>query len=217
MQFAMQDLIQKFSRLTGISCEMIVSSSGKLTAQIMQGAPYDLFVSANEKYPQEIFELGLCKNKPQPYAYGNLILWSIRDTMPELSVLQSEKTKHIALPNPKVAPYGKAAYAILKTLPFFQKIETKLVYGENISQTNQFIVTQAAEVGFTALSSVHSLPYKNKGKWTLVTSEKHLPIAQTAVLLEQNDAAKKFYQFLFSKEAKKTLKKFGYLTTQADF
>jgi molybdate transport system substrate-binding protein len=217
MQFAMQELSQKFTDLTGISCELIVSSSGKLTAQIIEGAPYDMFVSANEKYPQEIFKRGLCLNKPRMYAFGNLVLWSMTNTTPELSLLQSEKIKHIALPNPKVAPYGKAAFEVLKALPYFQILEKKLVFGESISQTNQFIRTQAAEIGFTALSVVLSKSHKNKGKWTLISSKKHLPIAQTAVLLKENEATKKFYRFLFSPEAKKTLKKFGYLTTASEF
>lgn len=217
MQFAMQDLCKKFTKFTGISCELIVSSSGKLTAQITEGAPYDLFLSANEKYAQEIFKLGKYQDKPRIYAFGNLVLWTMSDTIAELSLLQSEKIKHIALPNPKSAPYGKAAYEVLQALPNFQKLEKKLVYGESISQTNQFIFTQAAEIGFTALSVVRSDPYKNKGKWTLLSSKKHLPISQTAILLRQNESAKKFYRFLFSSEAKKTLKKFGYLTRESEF
>jgi molybdate transport system substrate-binding protein len=217
MQFAMQDLSKKFTKLTGISCELIVSSSGKLTAQITEGAPYDLFLSANEKYAQKIFKLGKYQDKPRIYAFGNLVLWTMSDTIAVLSVLQSEKIKHIALPNPKSAPYGKAAYEVLQALPNFQKLEKKLVYGESITQTNQFISSQAAEIGFTALSVVRSDPYKNKGKWTMISSKKHLPIPQTAILLKQNEPAKMFYRFLFSSEAKKTLKKFGYLITESEF
>lgn len=217
MQFAMHELSKKFTQNTHISCEMIVGSSGKLTAQIAEGAPYDLFVAANVKYPQKIFDLGVCRNNPRIYGYGRLVLWTSGNIAPKLEVLQTDSIKHIALPNPKVAPYGKAAYDLLTALPYFQKIEKKLVYGESISQTNQFISTQAAEIGFTALSVVHSEPFKNSGKWTALATEKQSLIPQAALLLTQKESAEKFFQFLFSPDAKKTLKKFGYLTDELNF
>lgn len=215
MQFAMQELTHNFTKETGIQCNLVISSSGKLTAQIKQGAPYDLFVSADMKYPDVLHKEGFALQKPKIYAYGKLVLWSLdKSIKPGLSVLKSSIVKHIACANPKTAPYGVATIQVLKHNKIYNSIKSKLVYGESISQTNQFIISKSAQIGFTAKSVVLSPEMKGKGQWIELNPSSYAPIAQGVVILKQDHveeaAAKRFYNFLFSAEAKKILKSFGY-------
>ncbi len=215
MQFAMKALTEQFSQTTGIGCDMVISSSGKLTAQIKEGAPYDIFVAANMKYPEEVFKSGLAVEKPIVYAHGKLVLWTMVDQLePSLISLDTPVIRHIALANPRTAPYGAAALAVIKQLRSKEVLEPKLVYGESIAQTNQFIVTEAAEVGFTAMSVVRSPQMNGKGQWTEVDPTTYDLIEQGVALLKHsektNASAEKFYRFLLSEEAKSILMNFGY-------
>lgn len=215
MQFAMEPLIQTFTHETGITCEMAISSSGKLTAQIEEGAPFDLFISADMKYPTRLFEKGLSTAAPEVYAYGKLVLWSMmEDLEPSFELLSEEKIHHIALANPKTAPYGVAATQVLKHFKLLDALQHKLVYGESISQTNQFIVSKAAELGFTAKSVVLSPRMNGNGQWLDIDMSLYSPIAQGVVMLRHTDQDKviiqQFYNFLFSEKAKEILVRFGY-------
>lgn len=215
MQFAMKDLSQEFTKQTGINCDIIVSSSGKLTAQIKEGAPYDLFVSADMKYPEDLYQSGFTTKKPEVYAFGKLVLWSIKEGLkPNIAQLTDENIKHIALANPKTAPYGQAALDVLNHHNIFEKVEKKLVYGESISQTNQFIISGSAQVGFTAKSVVLSPKVEGEGQWTAIDESSYTPIAQGVVILKKDNPsenAEKFYSFLFSERSKEILEDYGYL------
>ena len=215
MQFAMEVLADSFSARTGTPCQLIIGSSGKLTAQIMEGAPFDVFISADMKYPREIFQSGRGDSAPRPYVLGSLVLWSMKaDLAPSIEMLTSEAIQHIALANPQYAPYGKAAYEFLSRQGILPRVKGKLVFGESISQANQFISTEAAEIGFTAKSVVLSPPIKGKGKWIELEPESYPPIEQGAILIKRekeiNPAAKSFYTFLFSSYAKEVLTAYGY-------
>ncbi|NAS32594.1 molybdate ABC transporter substrate-binding protein [Flavobacteriaceae bacterium R38] len=215
MQFAMKALTEAFTLQSGIKCELVVSSSGKLTAQIKEGAPYDIFVAANMKYPNEVYNSGFAEAPPEIYAYGKLVLWTnIENITPLPEYLTDASVKHIALANHTTAPYGTAAIEVLKSKKLLDTIEEKLVYGESVSQVNQFITSKSAEVGFTALSVVLSRELENKGKWTEIDQGLYRPIAQGIVLLKSKEEkkinSKAFYTFLFSDEAKLILKNFGY-------
>lgn len=219
MQFVMPILVQHFTNKTNIECELIIGSSGKLTAQIKEGAPYDVFVAANMKYPTEIYNNEQALTKPQVYGYGKLVLWSMIDTIePAIANLKANYIQHIALANSKTAPYGIAAVEVLKHYNLYNKLEGKLVYGESIAQTNQFINSKSVEVGFTAMSVVLSPNIKGKGNWVAIDTTLHKPIKQGVVLIKQktkeNKYAQKFYDFLFSIEAKNILKKYGYLVNE---
>ena len=219
MQFAMEALTDQFSKKTDIDCDLIISSSGKLTAQIKEGAPFDIFVAANMKYPQEIFDNGLAQAPPKIYAYGKLVLWSmVKDLTPSVESLSDPSIRHIALANPKIAPYGVAAKEVLAYYKLFEKVKNKLVYGESIAQTNQFITTQSAELGFTAMSVALSPKVKGKGQWVSLADSTYHPIKQGVVIInrEKNyqDNTQKFYEFLFSKEAKQILQTFGYIVEE---
>ncbi len=215
VQFAMEELAEQFTKKTGIECDVIISSSGKLTAQIKEGAPYDLFISADMKYPELLHSFGLTTSPPKPYALGNLVLWSITVTQPAASIQKLGNVphiKHIALANPKTAPYGEAAIKALRHYHLFDTLQSKLVYGESISQVNQFVISKTAEVGFTAKSVVMSPKMKGQGDWSEVPMESYPPIAQGVVVVKngQVEKAEAFYEFLFSQEAKVILERFGY-------
>lgn len=215
LQFAIQDLVDNFSQKSGVECEIIISSSGKLTAQIIEGAPFDLLLSADMKYPQELFNRKLTRFQPDIYAYGNLILWTLHeDIMPVLETLLSEQVTHIAIGNPKTAPYGLSAMEVLSKLGTEQALEKKLVYGESIAQTNQFIISKSVDLGFTSKSVVMSSQMKDKGQWTEIDKNLYSPMAQGMVVLNSRKAfeskAIQFREYVLSTEGKEILHKFGY-------
>lgn len=218
VQYAMEELIREFEAETNIEVQTVVSSSGKLSAQISQGAPYDVFVSADEKYPAEIARSGLAAGPPEVYAYGHLVLWTVRqdiDLSPGLSVLNARAISKIAVANPDLAPYGEQSMRVLRHLGLEDRLRTKLVFGENISQTSQYIMSGACDVGFTAKSVVLASQLAGKGRWMEVPGESYSPIAQAAVRTRSGAArrpeeSKKFFAFLFSRKAREILREYGY-------
>jgi len=219
MQFAMQELADRFSAEAGIPCKITLSSSGKLTAQIREGAPFDLFVSADMKYPEALYQEGLGERPPKVYAYGKLVLYTLSNSLePSLEKLSDPGVQHIAMANPETAPYGAAALEVLRHYGLYQAVQEKLVYGESIAQTNQFIVSRAAEMGFTAMAAVRSPEMQGKGRWSAIDPQTYSPIAQGALLLKGNAqkqaAALAFYEYLSSPEAAGILEKYGYTTDE---
>lgn len=216
MQFALEEIVEKFERQTSIKTQLTTSSSGKLTAQIREGAPYDIFVSADMKYPMEINRLGLALSPPKVYARGQLALWSIQnDWKVDLAELSDSKINHIAIANPKTAPYGLAAIQTLERLQILKKIQNKLVFGESVSQANQFIVTGSVEAGLTALSVLKSPQMKAQQNWIKVDTALYDPILQGVIIINTTpmlSEAKAFYEFLFTPSAKNILHKYGYIT-----
>ena len=217
MQFVLDEISTAFTQETGIECEKIISSSGKLTAQIKEGAPYDIFISADMKYPLELYNTGFTTNKPTIYAYGKLVLWSMFDTIqPSINLLLQKNITHIASANPKTAPYGIATEEVLNHYKIFDTIKNKLVYGESIAQTNQFITTKATEIGFTSKSVVLSPIVKGKGNWIDIDETTYTPIKQGIVIIKNSPSSSEkkeiFYNFLFSKKGTAILNKFGYAT-----
>lgn len=216
MQVPMEALTKRFTEKYGVHCELIIGSSGKLTAQIVEGAPYDIFVAANMKYPEMVHAEGKALDNPKVYAHGKLVLWSMSlETPVSIHALTEPHIRHIALANPKTAPYGTAALEVLHQYGLFEKVEHKLVYGESIAQTNQFITSEAAQIGFTALSTVLSPQMKGKGNWVEIEEGQYAPISQGVVQLKRERTNGKevqdVYDFLFSGGAKEILKDFGYL------
>ncbi len=216
MQYAMEDLIARFTEESGISCELIVGSSGKLTAQIVEGAPFDMFFSADMKYPQEIHKKGLSSRPPRIYAYGYLVFWSLDEGLELTSEgMISEEVRHIAMANPETAPYGRAAEDLLKGMGIYESVKSKLVFGESVAQTNQFILSGTAELGLTARSVVSAPEAEGKGQWKEADQALYEPIAQGLVHLKNTDPEKEkwslaFDDFLRSQTAIDILHKFGY-------
>lgn len=217
VQFVMNELQKSFEKESATRIEIVVGSSGKLTAQIREGAPFDLFVSADTRYPQEVFANGGADAPPKVYARGALVLWS-RDSsaIPQLTDLTNPKVKKIALANPETAPYGQAAVEVLQKSGIYDQVRSKLVYGESIAQTTQYIETGAADIGFTALSVALSPEMRGKGRWTKLDSTAYAPIDQAALILRHSEASPKgkksqeFYDFLYSEKAKAIFRKYGY-------
>ncbi len=214
-QFVAGKLAQAFKKQSGIEAQLIVSSSGKLTTQIEQGAPFDVFLSADMKYPQELHEKKLTTAVPKIYAYGTLVIWSKTNVVfgKDINGLKNSAIKKIAIANPKLAPYGTAAEAAMQKTNTFTTLKPKLVYGESIAQVNQYLITGAVDVAFIAKSVVLDPAQKGVGRWTEVDSKLYEPIAQGVVVLKASKnlaAANRLYQFLFSAQAKQIFKAYGY-------
>jgi molybdate transport system substrate-binding protein len=219
MQYTMRELIAEFNKTDKTTINVVLGASGNLTQQIQNGAPFDIFISADAAYPQKLANNHLTLEPPKVYAQGLLVLWSVKPNIQparDLKLLLGSNIKSIAIANPKTAPYGSAAKSILKKYALYDKVSSKLVTGESISQTSQFIATQNADIGFTAKAIVISNEMKGKGKWVELNTGDYPPIEQSAVLLKyakQNieAEARKFYNFLYSAKAKAIYKKFGYI------
>ncbi len=214
-QFVAIKLKDAFEKQTGTDADVTVSSSGKLTAQIEQGAPFDVFMSADMKYPQELYDKGFATDKPAVYAYGTLVIWSLQplDLSKGLSVVLHDEIKKIAVANPELAPYGEATLQALTRQNLLQQAEPKIVYGESISQVNQYLLSGAADIAFTAKSVVLDSAMANKGKWVEVNEKLYKPIAQGVVIIKASShpaAAQQWYRFLFTSTAKAIFKKYGY-------
>ena len=217
VQFAFQDLQAAFTRETGIDVQTIIGSSGKITAQVRSGAPFDVFLSADIDYPRTLHREGLASNAPIVYAYGTLVLWTMSDLdlTPGLKVLTDPKVSKVAIANPKLAPYGRAALQALTQYRIADAVQAKAVFGENVSQVNQYVYSQNVTAGFTAKSVVLSPAMRGKGHWIEVPPDTYQPIAQGVVILKHGtDNAEtdcqRFIQFLASAAARKVLSDYGY-------
>ena len=220
VQYAVDSLVSVFERDAGVKCEVVVSSSGKLTAQISKGAPYDVFLSADMKYPEVLFKDGFVKGKPVIYAQGSLVLWtySENDQVDLWQLITSGEITNVAMANPKTAPYGAATMEALKAMSLLERIESKLIYGESIAQTNHFITSGAAGIGFTAKSVVMTHDMLNKGHWIEVDPTHYTSIDQGMAIVNhagyEVPAAQEFYDFMLSEKAQYVLQYFGYQGSQ---
>ncbi|MFT4030845.1 MAG: molybdate ABC transporter substrate-binding protein [Siphonobacter sp.] len=214
-QFVIEPLRKAFQKTTGVSVEAIVSSSGKLTTQIQQGAPFDILLSADTEYPKTLQKEGLALEAPVVYAYGTLVLWT-QTKLPiqaNLKELLSPEVHHIAVANPSVAPYGEAAFTAMQRLKILPHLQSKVIYGESIAQVNQYVLSGAAEVGFTAKSVVLNPELEKKGRWIEIPGHLYQPIAQAVVIIKRTtkpEAARQFIRFLRSTEGKRILREYGY-------
>jgi len=219
VSYAMDALKKEFNLIhRDIKVQVTLGSSGKLTAQIKNGAPYELFMSANMKYPEALYGEGIAITVPKIYAKGGLAYLSTKrqDFSKGMKILQNLNIKKIAVANPKTAPYGKATVEAIKNAGLYESIVKKFVYAESISQTVSYAVT-AADIGFIAKSSLYSPKMKQYQKdinWAVVDPKLYTPINQGIVILkngENNSEVKAFYDFMLSERAKKVLIDFGYL------
>lgn len=214
-QYVLEALIEVYTAKKAVQIEPVISSSGKLTAQIEHGAPIDLFISADTVYPNYLFEKGLGAVPPVIYAYGELVLWTLGtyDLGHGLSILTDPIIQKIAIADPKTAPYGKLSIAYLKEKKQYKTLAHKLILGESIGQVNQYINTQAVEIGLTAKSVVMAPKLKEKGQFTVLEDT---ALAQSMLLLKRGKDAKAvvgFYTFLQSSEAQKIFKEYGYVSS----
>lgn len=211
VSYAIKPLIKEFNKNNKTKVRFVLGSSGKLTTQIRNKAPFDILLSANMKYPNALYKDGLAIKKPKVYAKGSLALFSYKNReLKNIDIINS--VDNIAIANPKTAPYGKAAFDALSNANLFEKNKKKFVYAENISQTVQFAMT-AADIGFIAKASLYSPKMKRfKENINFIDLDSNLydPIEQGVALLNEKKETIEFYNFLFSKNAKEILKEYGY-------
>lgn len=199
----------------------ILGASGKFTTQIKSGAPFDLFLSADMGFPENLYAEKMAVTKPVVYASGALAMVSVKglDLSKGIAVLDDPKVEKVAIANPKTAPYGTASVEAFRNAKLFEKVEPKLVQGDSIGQALQFALT-ATDVGFVNASAFYSekmKAYKKGAQWVDVDPKLYTPIAQGIVLLKQaenNAEAKAFYDFVLSAKAKEIFKRYGYLVNE---
>jgi len=215
MQGVIKVLGKDFKQKTGIGIEPIVGSSGNLSTQIKNGAPYDLFLSADMGFPESLFKEGFSLKQPEVYAYGSLIICSTQNIGFENweRVLLSSRIKKVAIANPAIAPYGKAAEESLKLKGILDNIKSKLVTGESISQVNTYITSGVVDVGFTTRALIKDAEGKTVLYWKEIDPKSYAPIKQGMIILKQtkeSEKAQKFYDYMLSPAAKAILKEYGY-------
>ncbi len=213
----MREIATLFERESGHRVEMVVSSSGKIYAQITHGAPFDVFLSADQTKPAALVADGLAVAASQfSYALGRLVLWSsypdLIDNSPD--ILCRSDFRILAIANPLLAPYGEAAMEVLQALGCYDALSAKLVRGENIAQTFQFVQTGSADLGFIALSQQRDSGLATTGSQWLVPATMHNPIRQDAVLLKsalEKPAALALLVFMRSEQVRNLIQASGYL------
>ena len=190
-------------------------SSGKLFAQILNGAPYEFFMSADSAYPRRLIETGFAVPGSEfVYATGVLALWGRAQQPIDVTLLRAVSTRRIAMANPAIAPYGAAAQDVMKGLNISTEINKKIVQGESVGQAFQFVASGNAQLGFVALSQVLSPNNRfNREHYWIAPASGHTALAQAAVLLKQgqdNPAAKRFRDFLQDRETQQHITALGY-------
>jgi molybdate transport system substrate-binding protein len=217
LKYAMEELASAFKEAhPEATLDLISGSSGKFYEQIAQEAPFDLFFSADIKFPQQLQEQGLAASDVRLYARGRIVLWSAGTDASKLTLknLTAPKLKKIAIANPKHAPYGMRAEEALKKAGLWAKVEKKLVFGENVAQTAQFAETGAADIGIIALSLAVSPALKDKGGYYLIPDDLHTPLDQGYVILKRaagNPLAKSFADFVASEPARVIFRRYGFV------
>lgn len=216
--YCLEELNAAFQKIyPTATIKVSTGSSGNFFAQIQNGAPFDVFLSADMKYPQELIKAGLAdSSRLTLYAIGRIVLWSMRadiDVRRGLEILRDKKITKVAIANPAHAPYGRAAQAALEHFQLWQAIQPKLVMGENIAQTAQFVQTGNVDAGVVALALVMSPKLKNAGNYYEIPEASFPRLEQAAVLTKkgmQNSAAKQYLEFLRSVPAREIFNRYGF-------
>jgi molybdate transport system substrate-binding protein len=218
LQFAMQDVATQFQKETGKTVKPIYGSSGNFFQQIQNGAPFDMFFSANLDYPKQLDAAGLIEpGSFYQYARGKIVIWVRNESKLDLSTgmkaLLDPSVKKIAVANPQHAPYGQAAVAAMQKENIYEKVKDKFVLGENISQTASFVVSGSADVGIVALSLALSPHMKDKGRYAEVPADEYPPIEQACVILntsKNKESARQFLLFVKTAAIGDVLRSYGF-------
>jgi molybdate transport system substrate-binding protein len=217
-KFAMAELVSKFEKESGAKLDVTYGSSGNFLTQIQNGAPFDLFFSADSEYPKKLEAAGLTEpGSLREYAVGHIVLWTPSDSDINAAkdgwkCLLDQRVKKIAIANPEHAPYGRAAVAAMKKTDIYEQVKDKLVYGENISQAAEFVQSGNAQVGIVALSLAVSPAMKNGNRWEIF-ADSYPAIKQAAVMLKASknkDAARRFLDFVNGPQGREILQRFGF-------
>ncbi|MEO6320421.1 MAG: molybdate ABC transporter substrate-binding protein [Polaromonas sp.] len=217
LKFAMDEIVTAFKQANaGGEVDVIYGSSGKFHTQIQQGAPYDLYFSADIAFPRELVKAGFAASQAKPYAFGRIVLWSASQDASKMTLasLTDPKIARVAIANPKHAPYGKRAEEALRASGLWEKVEPKLVYGENIAHTAQFVQTGNAQVGIIALALAVSPELANKGAYWLIPDKLHEPLEQGYIITkraEGNALAQRFAAYMGSNTARAVMSRYGFV------
>ncbi len=224
LRFAMHEICHAFQESNpSIQTKVSYGSSGNFFAQIKQGAPFDIFFSANSTYPEQLEKEGYTvKNMQKVYAVGKIVLWVPKESVfnPDkgLQTIILPEVKKLAIANPKHAPYGHAAKESLHYYGMWEKAKKKLIYGENISQTAQFVHTGAADAGIIALSLAVSPKMISEGRYWTIPVESHSDIEQVYAVLQKGkgkQSIKIFLEFLQGEKGRKILSRYGFVIPSA--
>ena len=222
LKFAMDQIIADFMQDNAdASVEVVYGSSGTFNAQITQGAPFDLYFSADISYPRELEAAGWAASPVRPYAIGRIVLWSssVDASTLALSDLTEARFRRIAIANPRHAPYGKRAEEALRAAGVWEQIKPKLVYGENIAQTAQFVQTGNADIGIIALSLALSPEFAANGGYWLIPDTLHQPLEQGYIVTSRakdSVLASRFADFMESVAARSILSRYGFILPVTD-
>lgn len=220
LQFAMDDICHAFEQANpGIQISISYGSSGNFYAQIKQGAPFDIFFSADAFYPARLEEAGFAiKGSQHLYAIGKIVLWipkkSALNPQKGLSIILKPEVKRLAIANPKHAPYGRAAEEALRYYQLWDKVQGKLAFGENISQTAQFVQTGAADAGIIALSLAISPRMAGDGNYWIIPDESYSRLEQVYAVLQRGkdkSGVKTFLEFVQGEKGKKILSDYSFV------
>jgi len=216
---ALQEIVQGYEKKTGVKIKLSFGASGALTQQIQNGAPFDLFFSADMDYPRQLIAEGQADGASlYQYAVGKLVLWVPADSPLDvehqgMDVLLDPSVKKIAVANPQHAPYGRAAVAALKHYRLYDRVADRLVLGENISQAAQFVESGNAQSGFVALAHALAPGMQGKGKYWVVPADAYPALAQGVVMLSHSQHKKEaaeLVDYIKTKEAAEVLRKYGF-------
>jgi molybdate transport system substrate-binding protein len=218
LQFAMQDIAARFQKETGKTVSLIYGSSGNFFQQIQNGAPFDMFFSANLDYPKKLEAAGLTEpGSYYQYATGKIVIWVRNDSKLDLSsgirALLDPSVKKVAIANPQHAPYGQAAVAAMRNANVYDGVKDKLVLGENISQTAVFVASGSADVGIVALSFAQSPNMKEKGRYAEIPASAYPAIEQACVIVKASKhkaEAQQFLTFIKTAAIRELLRGYGF-------
>ncbi len=214
-QHAMQEICEEFNKQHHDSyhCKMVTGSSGNLYAQIINGAPYDMFFSADELHPQRLFKKGLA-SEPQIYAYGQLVLWTHKNSQLDIAqgwkILQNPRVKRIAIANPQHAPYGMKAEEALQYHGLWDIVQPKLVRMTNVADAAHAVYSRAAQVGIIALAIAKTPAMQDSGEYFPIDDKCHQPLAQSFTVLHPRPSVSLFAKIMSSIQARSILYKYGY-------
>jgi molybdate transport system substrate-binding protein len=213
LNFALDEISLKF-RAThpDVDLQVAYGSSGNFYAQIRNQAPFDVFLSADVEYPRKLIAEGIgARDSLFVYAAGRIVVWvPAASPLDPATALRAASVRHVAIANPQHAPYGRAAEAALRSLGIYNGVERKLVLGENVAQTLQFVQSGAADVGIVALSLALAPPVRGQGRYWEVPVGAYPSIEQGGVILKDSTAAREFRSFLLDEGGRRILKKYGF-------
>ena len=223
LNFAFKEIISEYETASGNQVKLTLGSSGNFFAQIQNGAPFDLYFSADISYPKKLEEAGqIVPGSLYRYAIGRIVLWTRHespvDVTQGIAALRQSSAKTIAIANPRHAPYGRAAIAAMVHFKMYDDVKDRLVLGENVSQAAQFVESGAADIGIIALSLALAPAMSTKGTYWEIPTETHPPLEQGAVIVKASkraDSAKQFLEFVKSRQGVAIMTRYGFVAPES--